>query len=585
MSLQDNWFTSVDLPTYNFSLYLVSDTVFNSPDLLRNDAPLLRSGQAILIAQSGKTASFVMDNVAFTTSALQGSAETAHSTVSTINFDLHEVLGFELYEAIYQDMLRLNYPTLADAKFVIKLYFQGRAVGTGTPVKFPGTFLFQCSIQQITASLGPQGTVYNWTVNCQSRFTQDMSRQASAVTVRSIRTVQEFLTGVQSGLNQNERRLRQETPDQQVDVVHKEWEIRADASMSPLLSELMQGVQEGSSGTSGTEPGTVEFTIPPNTNVMAFLFETLNQEIPALRTMREEAEWEEGLPKVIVTSHTEIDTRQVDPQTNRITHRIIIDITLGRTFDRPPAQPPSEEQANRESLRVQNSYLNSLDPHIFKRYDYMYTGMNTEVLEVDLTINANYFASIPPSYNTQSMAGGQFVPLTSATEKTSNNATGPRPSSLPQNGAQGVQQDHSQSSSSDNNTTAGDGSANVNEQLDMITGSLNAAFMTMNLEIVGDPFWCGASDAYPTSDMVQNTSTGANRAGDVLVAFINYLPSQNVAMFENQRRGRFDYFTSGVYVVTSISSRFQAGKFTQTLSLTKREDLTSNLVKSRLERL
>ena len=109
--------------------------------------------------------------------------------------------------------------------------------------------------------------------------------------------------------------------------------------------------------------------------------------------------------------------------------------------------------------------------------------------------------------------------------------------------------------------------------------------MNLDLQIVGDPFWCGASDAFPDQSTVANTAAEKGSQGNVMIAFINYLPSQNVALSDGQARGRFDYFTSGVYRVTSVSSRFQGGQFSQSLTCVKQDDLTASLVKNRLERI
>jgi hypothetical protein len=182
------------------------------------------------------------------------------------------------------------------------------------------------------------------------------------------------------------------------------------------------------------------------------------------------------------------------------------------------------------------------------------------------------------------MDGDQFIPLTEALAEPTPVAT-PSSSRIPQDPrVVNPVSDFSRPSSRDNNTIDNDGSNQSNQQLDNIN-STQHAFMNLNMDIVGDPFWIGAADAFPTSDAVSNSAARKNRLGDVLVAFINYYPSQNVAQVDNQQRGRFDYLTSGVYQINSISHRFQAGKFTQSLSGIKRDDLTASLVRNKLERL
>jgi hypothetical protein len=52
---------------------------------------------------------------------------------------------------------------------------------------------------------------------------------------------------------------------------------------------------------------------------------------------------------------------------------------------------------------------------------------------------------------------------------------------------------------------------------------------------------------------------------DALVSFLQYNPNAE-DLLEFQRRGPVDLVSSGIYKLTKIESRFQGGKFTQTLS-------------------
>jgi hypothetical protein len=60
---------------------------------------------------------------------------------------------------------------------------------------------------------------------------------------------------------------------------------------------------------------------------------------------------------------------------------------------------------------------------------------------------------------------------------------------------------------------------------------------------------------------------------DAMIAFIQYNPNVD-DLLEHQRKGPVDVISSGVYKLTSISSRFQEGRFTQTL--TGYKDVTTN---------
>ena len=60
---------------------------------------------------------------------------------------------------------------------------------------------------------------------------------------------------------------------------------------------------------------------------------------------------------------------------------------------------------------------------------------------------------------------------------------------------------------------------------------------------------------------------------DALISFVQWNPNVDKLLTE-QIKGQLDVISSGVYKLTSIESKFQGGKFTQTLKGYK--DVTTN---------
>jgi|15BtaG_2_1085339.scaffolds.fasta_scaffold01934_4 hypothetical protein len=599
----DNWLNKVDLPTYNFSFYLVTDAVFNNPELLKNDDAILKSDRAWLIAQSGHTAGFGIDNVAITTQAFGGRGDTAWTQASAVQLDIHEVLGFELYEAMYTNIVNYGYKSFQNSRFVLKLEFKGRNPYTGKPVTYPNTIYYQLALETITARVGVEGTVYNLNLYPRDRQALDIARSPTSVKIDGIKTVNDLLVNLESSLNENEVALRTATTGDNVEIIHKHWKINYDHSMKDLLSKVMTGVEDSSTMAAGQVDSTaISDTIQGNTNIITYLYKKLNGEIPHLADERNAAAWEDGIPKIIISGSVEIDTQDTDTLTNQIVQIVNINISLGTTFTDNP-QHMTREPANRSNVRVQNSLLKNMSPFIYKRYDFLYTGENTDVLEADLTLNAQYFTTLPPSFNTKTIDGGQFMPLTSQT--TAVNPAHALSTPPSQQNTVPIHHHAAEFSSTmvvDQSTTQGAGDGSTAEQLEQV--ATEAGFQNLNIEIVGDPFWLGASAAFPTTidktqpaqmtkgidsnntgQVIFDTSTDKPAKGDLMMAFINFLPSQNIASTTNQQRGRFDHVTSGVYRVNNISNRFQGGKFTQNLETIKVNKLTSDLVKNMLQQL
>jgi len=89
------------------------------------------------------------------------------------------------------------------------------------------------------------------------------------------------------------------------------------------------------------------------------------------------------------------------------------------------------------------------------------------------------------------------------------------------------------------------------------------------MEIKGDPYWMGNMQV-SIAGKLEIPDYGTQ---DAMIAFIQYNPNVD-DLLEHQRKGPVDVISSGVYKLTSISSRFQEGRFTQTL--TGYKDVTTN---------
>ena len=581
-SIQPNWMSSLNLATYNFSLYLTSVDVWNTPELLKNDIPILNSQRAYLIAQSGHTADFGIDNVAFTSRAINGTEESMYTSVSTIQFDIHEVLGFRLYKNLLEYIKLYNYASFQQSKFILKLEFVGRDSNTDAIKKYPATLFFQLGVQDITASISAQGTQYNFICTTQSRNGLDIARAPTAVSAEGIVSLNDYITNIEASLNENEANMRRRRPEDQVNIVSKVWKITTGPGMSEFLSQPISGVESNSASLSQQkETGTAIVSIPSNTNIVGYLYTELNKIIPGLIEQRESARWEESIPKITVTPAIEIEESR-DNLTNQITQILEIKVDVSSTFDREPADTPAEENSNRSNPLLQNTFLNNMTSHISKRYDFLYTGLNTEIMDIELNINAQFFNSMPPSFGTKTNESivPQVTPTDTDGPETGNNSVPPRTLDSVVESVREIDQTRA----ADQNALESSTDATASRSQSLFNPS-EVGFMNMSMDIKGDPYWLGLADVFPSSDSFRTTAVRDQSRGDVLIAFLNYLPSQDMARFGSQRGRELDYLTSGVYTVQSISSRFQSGAFTQTLEAVKRDDLTVELVKNRMEQL
>jgi hypothetical protein len=217
-----------------------------------------------------------------------------------------------------------------------------------------------------------------------------------------------------------------------------------------------------------------------------------------------------------------------------------------------------------------------------RRYDYIYTGKNDDVLNFDINFNAAFYNSILGDYGQL----GKSQKLGAANSTVA-------PSDAPKHG----QADGSQSTVpgagiapaklSTGVNTGGSGSGATNHPENMVARSFNDSLVnsttdlvTVDLQIWGDPFYIADSgmgnyDA-PTLGFnvtADNSMEYQNGEVDVELYFrtpIDYGEDGNMKF--PAAGGKAIGSFSGLYQVTTVKNNFNANKFTQTLSLIRRRN-------------
>ena len=106
----------------------------------------------------------------------------------------------------------------------------------------------------------------------------------------------------------------------------------------------------------------------------------------------------------------------------------------------------------------------------------------------------------------------------------------------------------------------------------------------VELEIKGDPFWLGSAGSINTAeDTIVYNQANLTQANVALVLFTG---DESLASTDEKRVvGRMELTSSGIYKVARVSSRFQGGRFLQTLFLMKNRNLNPFYVQNELKEL
>jgi hypothetical protein len=283
-----------------------------------------------------------------------------------------------------------------------------------------------------------------------------------------------------------------------------------------------------------------------------------------------------------------------------------------RTINKP------NEQASRISQFRSSGLLR-------KRYDYIFTGKNTEVINFDIKLNYTYYMMTP-------IAGGQLLQsrLTQAAGNAATETIREKIATLKNkiiittNTLQNVtpqvdvginsrlrleltrlvqefEQANSQITEEDirrslsplmtfnrdvMDTSKYNTTTDVVGNSEMMIGSVNANIETsgdlveIELNIKGDPYWLGKPNSFydlNISDELADYELG----GNMFYLKVN-LPTQETS--SGRRIVQPEYTLSGVYRVITVTSQFRNGLFTQFLKAYKDTNIQTELVSSNLER-
>ena len=207
-------------------------------------------------------------------------------------------------------------------------------------------------------------------------------------------------------------------------------------------------------------------------------------------------------------------------------------------------------------------YVPKKVPDPIKRYDYIFTGQNTEVLDFNLDFNTQYYVAITTdlaklsstgSAATEQSGGAQEIP---AEYNKENLVNVPR-----------------QTQSGQNSATAGAG--NKRDAMSALTADLqellfakpSGDLVALNLKIVGDPDFIKQDDIFSgaNTDPASLNNSIPMDTGDVYIRVTFKTPTDiddETGLVKKSTTSKF----SGLYRVTTVENNFAGGQFTQKLS-------------------
>jgi hypothetical protein len=237
------------------------------------------------------------------------------------------------------------------------------------------------------------------------------------------------------------------------------------------------------------------------------------------------------------------------------------------------------------SMNTQAPGFDNLSKQVVKKYDYIYTGKNVDIINFNIEYNVAWVqklgaASAAKSQDAQ-LTGQDSGAAEKDTVPVNGTLNGVAPVTLP-----GVASDAREHSSVEGSGDRQGGGGNdtmetrASRQLDkLINDSVN--MLMVDLEIIGDPYWIahsgmGTYNAQPTQFVNLNSDGSVNYQSGEVDLELQFSSPLDI----NQATGLYNFsglsknapviqFT-GFYKVLTGTSRFRNGVFTQNLQLQRR---------------
>lgn len=578
-----NWYTSVDLATYKFTLYLVSPAVFNDPETyLENDSAAINTDKAQIISQTGTETYYNLDNLLFQ-SKLFGDDTKGSVQTTTFQFEIKEPIGFTLLEKILTKAQSYTFNTMKDAKYVLKLELQGRDQATGVPVKFHGAHYYPLVAIGITSETGPEGTAYIFTCgSVPATGAQESVVKAGQVTVNNVTTLKSFLQNLSQTLNKSEIDAISPTTTGSLDAAEsadtnrlearKTWDIYVDdtetlgngkyVSDFNLESMIVSASNSAGQAADMEDKDTKQILVSNETNIVSYLKDFITKQ-PDFNEYYKTVTEEKGIAPIVDVTATPVYEERIHEQSKQ--QFVTIKIAVGITMREIPLSAGLNE-SEKFTVSYQNTRFNDLP--IAKKYEYVYTGQNTEVLNMSRQFNLLFAQATDPrlganTANSTTESPGTNLPTSRAflSDNAANSVPDDILTQLPRDTQ--VSSQHRQLQIEQANNTQ-ELLASYALQYDARKGDMNI----VELDIIGDPYWLGIPGSY-VNDKISSSLAKLNKGGQAFVALKNYFPDADTFS-----KGKLDLYSTGIYEVREVEHRFQQGQYVSKLTMYR--DINSN---------
>jgi len=418
---EDNVLNSFDSYTYSWAIHMVN------PQTAQDFEENLNRNTYITLAESGVENEISIEHV-IQSNTLNFVHQNRSSVANTFDITLVEAKGFTLFNRIILAAQDLGIENHTEAAYLLELNFRGWDE-SGTPVnEIVGPYYYMTTITDFKTRHSDSATTYQvaFAETHQEAFNRLEYHLRSDITVTAS-NFGAFLTDFEQKVNneavkQTALTLSKLYPTLYVFGTEGEASTWESWDFDAIIGSEIQESRNISMSASG---GTITFNFKAGTaitaGIAAAVLQTRNfKQIPVANGQFAKDNPDAGTANATRLAEminwfsftTEVEYKEFDPLSRQYQKQITYNIQPYIAFE-GLHDPISFSELN-TSRTLQTTRLDNILRNGFlkKRFDYTYTGLNTEVLNLDLTFNNTFFSLQPINGGAIEGAGGYFDGLT-----------------------------------------------------------------------------------------------------------------------------------------------------------------------------
>jgi len=391
LDFQPNILDSYDNSTYHFKFFMVSTNDSINGNVFDRE-------RQVIIAESGIT-DILIDDVSIETINTIGPGNST-GTSTQVRFTLIEPGGANLFDKIYLSSIQLGIGNWTKTPFYLELSFKGRTFEDSSPIVSDALgsqrWLWKLFITDVKTNVTHAGAVYTVSAILYDELAQsdNYSKLLHNIVIDDVSTVGEVIEKLQRKINfdQYEKILSgYQVPDSYEFVVDPKI-----ASMSIVKGDEQQQSQRSNSYVELTTKSVILNQGYGIDKIIDSLMSVTNEYQKSTKNSStpddNDSKNKKDKTKKFWRLYTVTKPKRIDPgkqdEARHITYYIVpidkgnIRATMEDTVDNEENTKAKFQEYRRKGM-------------IKKRYDYIFTGLNDQIIDFDITLNFGYFVALP----------------------------------------------------------------------------------------------------------------------------------------------------------------------------------------------